>query len=93
LCSDFFKIIFSPAGAPYNVLAKIQAMKAKIVIMLKEDGKNFQSEVQGNLLDVSMLVLGTMEMEQNFATAVLAAVEQYIADCQKQKTEKSNYHA
>jgi len=75
------------------VLAKIQAMKAKIVIMLKEDGKNFQSEVQGNLLDVSMLVLGTMEMEQNFATAVLAAVEQYIADCQKQKTEKSNYHA
>jgi len=68
-------------------------MKAKIIITLNDDGKNYQSEVEGNLVDITMLVWGTMKMEQNFATAILGAVEMYINDSQNKKTEKTNYHA
>jgi hypothetical protein len=75
-------------------------MSAKIIITMSEDGKTFQSQVQGNMLDVAMLLLSTMDQEKLFATAAMTAVEQYIENDEKQKradsaitNKKPKYHA
>ena len=84
----------------YVCWRKNQTMSAKIIITMSEDGKTFQSQVQGNMLEVAMLLLSTMDQEPLFATAALAAVEQYVENDEKQKrtapaitNKKSKYHA
>lgn len=84
------------------MLAKIQAMKAQIVIYMSEDGKRCHTEVKGSMTDVSTLLLTSIDHKPEFAAAVLIAVETYIRRDENKENplvaafntnRKTNYHA